>query len=76
MSAARDRALVALAKNQDFARSLAANTRGRTAAVVMPGSNAVAVFLPGPTRGRVVIRFEGERDDVTITGGAVRRLFG
>lgn len=76
MSAARDRAIAALASNPTFARNLAANTRGRTAAVLVSGSNAIAVLLPGPTRGRVVVRFEGERDDVTITGHAVRRLFG
>lgn len=32
--------------------------------------------LPGPRRGLVAVRFQGELDDVTITGAAVRRLFG
>lgn len=77
MSAARDRAIAALARNHEFAQRVTHGLRGRTAAVLVSGKNAIAVMLPGPTRGRVVVAFEGEADrQITISGAAARRLFG
>lgn len=76
MSAARDRALVALAGNREFAQSIARMLQYRTALVVVARDRtAVASFVPGPTRGRAVVRFEGEPEEATLTGSAMRRLF-
>lgn len=76
MSAARDRAIAVLARNHEFAQQIASSVRGRTAAVLVSGDNAIAVMLPGPPRGRVVVAFQRVVDrQVIITGTAARRLF-
>jgi len=76
VSAARDRAIAALARNHEFAQRVTQGLRGHTAAVLVSGDNAIAVMLPGPTRGRVVVAFQGElTQQVVITGDAARRLF-
>lgn len=76
MSTTRDRALVALAGHRDFARSIARCLQHRTALVVVSKDRqAVAQLIPGPSRGRAIVRFEGEPEEATLTGAAMRRLF-
>lgn len=62
----------------DAAREVvgACSALGRTAAVVLSDGAACAVMLPGPARGRVVVRFEGERSEIALGGATIRRLFG
>ncbi len=76
MSTTRDRALVALAAHRDFAQAIACRLRCRTALVVVSKDRqAVAQLVPGPSRGRAIVRFEGEPGEATLTGESMRRLF-
>ena len=76
MTAARGRALVALAKHPTLVQRMAAAAKHAAVMVVVDRlGELTAVLVPGCERGRVFVTFEGDRHEVNFSACFLRNAF-